>query len=398
MKCSLPLLKHTGMVMLCALLMLNCRKNDPLPDPNNPPPVVPGLALHADSISNHLQFLSATKKQGKIPQGPAGSSLKISVKDTLYLMDEVKRPIKFLHLDTTKNVSGVYIQIQSVAIGATFYYDVPEIPEMADNDTVSVILIGIDPKGLTPSAGVPPAGSPFPPFIITITPYDKNGQPIATADRPAKIVKPGSGPCGLVLPPGDYWDWHLTLIENPTSTGLVFYNDYDKVWGIGGQNIKGCCINGISSYGTTCASRPEDQRSLRFPTFFRYFEESIKFFDDGTFARFTKELHALPDPDLSNFCGTGPGLVHRVQYNVSYFGNYTVSRLTAPYKGDSLSLQMLTTSKAGGTGFGRSGGIIHQLDCSVLVLIQPDREGFDRDAVSFFTRITDGQAPWYQFP
>ncbi|MEJ7739274.1 MAG: hypothetical protein WKF97_17750 [Chitinophagaceae bacterium] len=399
MKSALQLFKPTCIVLLCAGLTLTCRKNDTTPVPVNPPPVGQVGLFNADTISNHLKFLTATKKPGKIPAGPAGISLKISFEDTLYLMDQIKRPIKFLHMDTTKDVAGVYMQLHHSFTGSTstYYYNVPEIPEMAGSDSVSVILIGIDPGGLTDHAGVPPAGGVT--FDITIVPYDKNGQPLGTTTRPVKLSQPNgplSGSCGLVLPFGDYWDWHLTLIEDKNTNGLLFYNDRDKIWGSGGQNIKGCCINGISSYNINCSGNTTAQKSLHFPTYFQYIEELIKFFENGTFIRFTKELHALPDPDLSNFCGSGEGIVHTVQHNVTYEGNYTVTKLATPFKGDSFSLQFLTTTKTGGTGFGRSGGLIHQLDCNTLALIKYDNEGSGRDEVSFFARVTTGDDGWYE--
>src|SRR5688500_6177409 len=99
-------MKSVLQVASCCLLLFlcgqffSCNKNDPPPDP-----VDPGSgASNADTISNHLQFWNATKKTGSIPRGPAGSTLMISFKDTLYLNDEIARPIKFLHEDTTKNV------------------------------------------------------------------------------------------------------------------------------------------------------------------------------------------------------------------------------------------------------------------------------------------------------
>ncbi len=386
MKILTQFLKFSGMALLCLLLMLTCRK--PGTDSNGGVPPNPTGSANADTISNHLQFFNATKKQGTAPNGPAGTSLKISFEDTLYLMDEVKRPIKFLHEDTTKNVAGVYIQVQGVAIGGTFYYDVPEVPDVADNDTVSVILIGIDPDSL-PSF-----------FDITIIPYDESGQPRAQTTRPVKIDKlnsdPNSGTCGLVLPIGEYWTWDITLIEDPNSNSLLFYNDPDKKWGAGGQFINGCCINGVSSYDINCSGDTAHYRKLPFATFFVFVEEILQFFSDGTFQRHTQELHALPDPDKTDFCGSGPGVVHWDEISVYYFGDWTIKPLTTPFKGDSLNLTLLITSKTGGTGYGRAGGIIHQLDCNTLALIKPDLEGQGHHEVSFFARShTSEEDGWY---
>lgn len=308
-------------------------------------------------------------------------------------MDEIKKPVKFLHPDTTKNVTGVYVQVHGSFTGgtnATYYYDVPEVPEMADSDTVSVILIGVDPDGLT--------GGLI--WEITIIPHDGAGQPLGQTTRPVKIEEqnnnPGSGSCGLVLPIGQYWYWDLTLIEDPNGAGLVFYNDPDKKWGAGGQFINGCCINGKSSYNINCSGNTTAYRKLHFKTFFVFEEEILQFFSDGTFQRNTRELHSLPSPVESDFCGTGPGVVHWERYSVYYFGNWSINQLITPFQGDSLSLTLLTTTKTGGTGFGRTGGIIHQLDCNTLALIQPDREGQGHHSVSYFNRVhSTEEEGWY---
>ena len=131
--------------------------------------VPPGGSPDADSLSDHLQFLKATKKQGSIPKGPSGSSLKISLEDTLYLVDQVVLPIKFQHLDTTQNVSGIFLQVEALVNGspvdASNYYDVPEVPELDSSDTVSVIMVGINPTDLQLPLS----------FNVIITPYNSSG-------------------------------------------------------------------------------------------------------------------------------------------------------------------------------------------------------------------------------
>jgi hypothetical protein len=379
------------------MLLVNCKKNNNDPeDPGGPGTNEPGDSITATSISNNLRFLKATKVNGEIPAGPQTSSLKISFEDTLYLANEFKRPIKFLHLDTLKNVGGVYVQVsyRSLQTTASYYYNVPEIQEMKGSDSISVILMGVDADSLKDHFG---AVLPLS-FDITIVPYDMNGVPIAEITRPAKVEPANTSPtgsCGLVLPDGMFWNWDLTLIEDPNGTDLAFYNDKDKIWGEGGQNIKGCCINGISSYGSACASDPDLQRSLRFPTWFQFEEEFIKFFNDGKFSRFTREIHALPEPEQSNFCGTALGKVSLSLHNVTYDGDWSVSTLANPIKGSAQYLTMVTTAKAGGSGHARTGGVIIQLDCNTLTLLQPDREGFGRDEVSFFYKFDATVENWF---
>lgn len=164
------------LMILAAALFFSCKKT-PDQENNNPPGEndTTKVAVNADSISNHLRFKESKKITGTIPKGPSGSSLKISFKDTLYLVDNWKIPVRFLHEDTTKNVAGVYIQVHVGSTGGTFYYDVLEVADIATNDTVSMILVGIEPKGLEDPSGVPPAGG-APPFEITIVPHDPDGR------------------------------------------------------------------------------------------------------------------------------------------------------------------------------------------------------------------------------
>src|SRR4030095_2758884 len=247
------------------------------------------------------------------PAGTQASSLKISFEDTLYLMDQVKMPVKFLHKDTTQNVSGIYVQVQAAVVGGTFnnasyYYDVPEMAEMDSSDTVSVIMIGIDATNLQ----VPVS------FNITITPYDSSGQPIAQAIRPVKIAEHktdpngNAGSCGLVLPDDEYWDWELSyILANPITQEhpFYFYNDPYKVFGASGQIIRGNCCNGISVYGFCSPLDTTLNARLHFATYYRIMGETLTFHEDGTFFRQTFEDGANPLPAASDFCAGGEGVI-----------------------------------------------------------------------------------------
>ena len=385
---------------------MSCTSEDPGVAPDAKDSVLT-FSINADTISNHLQFYNATQIQGTLPAGPAGSSLKISFEDTLHVMDEFKRPIKFLHEDPTENVSGVYVQVHGTFIGgtnATYYYDVPELLETATSDSVSVIMIGIDPNGLTDTDGVPPAGAPFT-FIITLVPYDPNGVPIAEADRPVQISKPTADPngnggaCGLVTQPGDYWDWQLSYIDDPTvaSQRYLFFNSPDKLWGIDGQDINGCCTNGISSYDINCSGDTDAQKSLRFYTFFNFPDEIYKFLEDGTYAGLSEHRSAVPDPPASDFCGTGPGVVQD-KFNRSYHeGNWKFEPLGSPVNGDALRLTMQGTYSTGGSPVARPNGIIHFLDCGLLVVIQPNAEGSNYELVKYYDYRDVSSPLWYPF-
>lgn len=388
MKSAVQLVKCACILLLSGVLTLHCKKNDGAPEN---PVTPPGRPVNPDTISNHLRFSNATKKTGTIPKGPAGSSLKISFKDTLYLVDKWKLPVKFLHEDTTKNVTGVFIQVRIGSSSGTFYYDVPEVPDVATNDTVSVILVGIDAKGLIDTASVPPVGSP--PFEITIVPHDPNGQPLGEVTVSVKISAPTlniKGECGLLTKPGEYWSWSMSSIPDPNNpTGKdLFFNSPNKLWGLLGQNIRGCCTNGRSEYTANCDSA--NFRFLNFQTFFNWPDEIYKFLEDGTYAGLSEFISADPDPQASNFCGTGDGVVHE-DFDRSFLqGTWALS------PSNFLTTLGTSTPQSGGLA-ARPDGRIDLVSCRLLIVTQPDREGGKKDLVKFYIRHDSSSPEWYPF-
>jgi hypothetical protein len=393
MKLSVLLFKFFCVTILYVCVIVSCKKSDDVGGPVNPPPVNPGSSVKADSLSDRLQFLKATKKQGAIPKGPAGSSLKISFKDTLYLVDQVMLPIKFEHLDTTKNVAGVYMQVfvgsAGGPLGANYYYDVPEVA-VDSSDTVSVIIVGFDPSSIK----LPLT------FDVKIIPYDENKQPIAESVRPVKITehhvdpKGNSGSCGLVLPNSGTWDWVMSYM-----TKSDFTSTPEKVWGADGQIIQGSCCAGISIYGI-CPGETKPNAHLHFNTFYQIAGEQITLANNGTFFRRTVERGANPIPDSSNFCLPFEGLTRSYTRETLYFGNYTVGPATVPQDlqlyHDSLALRLQTTIvDPKGGGYGNGGGIIHYLDCRSLVLIQVDPEGFGQHLYKIYKSNVFER--WYEF-
>jgi hypothetical protein len=390
MKLSVQLFNFFCVTIFCTLLAASCRKSGTDENPVIPPVVNPGGSMNADTISNHLRFANAKKITGVIPKGPAGSSLKISFKDTLYLVDKWKLPVKFLHEDTTKNVAGVYIQVHAGSSGGTFYYDVPEVPDIASNDTVSVILVGIDPKGLEDSSGVPPAGG-APPFEVTIVPHDPNGQPLDEITVPVSVEAPAAdinGECGLITKEGEYWDWSMSFIPDPNNPlgEDFFHNDPNKLWGLAGQNIRGCCTDGISAYTANCDS--VNFRYLNFQTFFGWPNEIYKFFEDGTYAGLTESISAAPEPQLSDFCGSDPGVVTE-RFNRSFLeGTWTVSS-------SSVLTTLGTSTPQAGSLAARPLGIIDLVSCRLLIIIKPDNEGGNSNLVTFYIRHNSGSPEWF---
>lgn len=378
------------LMILAAALFFSCKKT-PDQENNNPPGENDStkVAVNADSISNHLRFKDAKKITGTIPKGPSGSSLKISFKDTLYLIDKWKIPVRFLHEDTTKNVAGVYMQVHVGSTGGTFYYDVPEVADIATNDTVSMILVGIEPKGLEDPSGVPPAGG-APPFEITIVPHDPDGRPLDEVTVPVVIAEPAAdlkGECGLITKPGEYWNWSMSFIpdpNNPLGTD-IFFNSPNKLWGLKGQNIRGCCTDGISEYTANCDTA--NFRFLNFQTFFNWPNEIYKFIEDGTYAGLTEFISADPDPKASNFCGSDQGVVNE-DFDRSFLeGTWKLSS-------NSMLSTLGTSTPQAGSLAARPDGIVDLVSCRLLIVIQPSGEGGNRDLVKFYIRTNSSSPEW----
>lgn len=379
------------LIVMAAAFMFSCKKTpnqENIPDDNDTTKV----GINADTISNHLRFKNAKKLTGIIPKGPAGSSLKISFKDTLYLVDKWKIPVNFLHEDITKDVAGVYIQVHIGATGATFYYDVPEVPDIATNDTVTTILVGIEPDGLVDTSGVPPAGG-APPFEITIVPHGPDGQPLGEITVPVEVSEPVTdlkGACGLITKEGEAWNWSMSFIPDPNNpTGEdFFFNSPNKLWGLLGQNIQGCCTNGISAYTANCLDK--NKRSLNFQTFFNWPNALYKFFENGTYAGLSEFLRSEPDPQASNFCGVAPGVVKEDFDRYFLEGTWSVSS-------SNVLTTLGTSTPQAGSLPARPDGRIELVSCRLLIIIQPNAEGGSSELAKFYTRQDSSSPEWFPF-
>ena len=415
MKILAQFLQFSAVTLLCGMLLPAC--NDPEATPE-PEPETPGLLTveGLDDLSDHLQFLNAAKIQGKIPSAPASaSSLKFNIKDTLHLIPGVLMPVKFLH-DELTNVAGVYIQVHhssgatNVVIDATHHYDVPEVPNAAESDSISIIIAGFDPDGLV--EGVRPAGAPFT-FDIIIIPYDSSGLPLDETKVPVIVDDlndpNSSGSCGLVLPEGEYWRWSMSYVpSNPWDGEFKFFSSPQTIHG-GGQDLEGCCIDGVTDHGVGCSQGDsENEVTLSFPTYYQTAYESFVFFDNGTYKRVTQENVANPAPDETDFCNDKKGAIYTSESLINSDGNWTLKNITIspgflenPLLGsityttrDKLTLVNTYSSSSG--AFRNVGGIVHQIDCKFgLILIDPDNEGFGEHMYKFYFRTLAGEDEWY---
>ena len=397
MKCTKLSLTLCFIFLLCSIVFFACRKDEG----TNPPPGAGTTSADADLIAARLLFLNSTRKQGDPPAATSNNSLKISFKDTFYLVDEVLKPIKFLHLDKTKDMAGAFIHV-SLSGASSFYYEAPELKQMSESDTVSVIMIGIDPSNLNP----PLIGE------LKIIPYDKNKQPIAQFVRPLKVAKDEeitlpNNDCGLELPVGQMWRWVgsylLPEIIGAEDT-LKFYSEPNKVHSPEGQDITGACCNGVSVYPNGCPGDPTGifDRKLHFATYYQINYEYFRFFNSGNFKRETSEDSPIPFPAGSNFCAGGNGLVMENLKQISYDGTWTITPAQIPpgapgwLKNDKQQLNLKGVSSTG-TGFGNPGGVIHILDCKSgdLVLVQLDRGGGGMNLIKVYEVEKLGDPLWH---
>uniref|UniRef100_UPI00359486EA hypothetical protein n=1 Tax=Pricia sp. TaxID=2268138 RepID=UPI00359486EA len=130
-----------------ALMIAACSKDEVEPK-NDPPPkenppvdgsqgggkdtiVTPSDSIDADVVSQYLKLVNATKIPGQPPAGGDGPIWN-DVKDTLYLMRglPVGDRVSFLH-DPAINITGFYVYVP----GASYYYDVPNVPEEGKDST-----------------------------------------------------------------------------------------------------------------------------------------------------------------------------------------------------------------------------------------------------------------------
>lgn len=389
-------------IILTGIVFCSCKKNQEKPgEPGNPGNGQPVSGI-ADTLSNHLTFLLATKKQGNSPAGSGSASLKISLKDTLYLAGSLQRPVQILHTDTAQNVSGVWIQVQAGASTggvASYYYEVPEVKDMEENDTISVIMIGMDTEGLQ----LPQT------FSVKITPYDKNKQPLGEKTIPAKldlpkVDLPGNGSaCGLSLSAGEHWSWDVSYISG--NGDYVFFNQPGKAFSTGGADIEGSCCNGNSKWPEFCQGEYQHNRTLHFNTYYTINFENFSFLSNGSFMRTTLEDSPVPWPAGSDFCSGGEGMTLESLKLTDYAGTWEVMPVNVPanahasLRDDTHELRLLTTNSSG-TGYGNPGGVIHQLDCNqgVLVLAQVNAGGsFINPIFKFYSRHRNGEPKWYHF-
>ncbi len=195
--------------------------------------VDPADSLDADVVSQYLKLVNATKVTGQPPEGVDGLIYN-DVKDSIFLMRglPVGDRIRFLH-DPAMNVTGFYVYVP----GASYYYDVPNVPEVG-TDSTDVVYVDAEfpvadfkdypisfPIQIMPYVD----NIPFKPFIETVV--------IEDAHDPDNVDL-----CDNIL--GKFWQWEFTI--------RLYKGEIRNFWAPGirvGINtlLGGCCTqNGTS--------------------------------------------------------------------------------------------------------------------------------------------------------
>jgi hypothetical protein len=404
-------------LIICGVFIFACKPDEPEVDPKTENPIDPLVVAALDHISDRLRFSGSTKIQGNSPAAPAASSLKFSLKDTLYLVPGIKMPIKFLHMGATQNVAGVYVQVYNANTGAHFHFDVPEAKKVG-SDSTSVVLVGFDDE----STGLAPFGGGATPASwvgaeddveIEITPYDESGLPIDEVTVPVVVVEENNEAdtatpdlCGVINEGGGWWEWNFSLIVDESAANENDSYGPESVLKFS-TSAKGCCENGISEYSELCLGTPFE-RTLSFNFFTQQAYESIHFHNNGNYARVTEMRRNNPDIENSDFCNdSGKGAVTPTRITaVTHRGDWKITKGTVPSNSKSkiyppgTPVDMLTTftkslSPSEFTGFSSVEGIIRQVTCDFLLLVKLDNEGGDQTILNLYVRRQPNDEYWH---
>ncbi len=313
-----------SIVLLSGLLVVTSCEPDLEPDkgqtgnptnPNNP------VAIDPDEVSEYLVLTDASKISGALPAASDGP-LQISVKDTLYLVNDMPFGTRVVvKHDGRYDISGFYVGIPN----SSFYYDVPVLAaESGDSTDVIYINIG-DTDGLD-----------WGEFPVEILPHGPGNLPFKKFIRRVKVEKPkDEDPCSpLVAPPvcstddngvrtctyvgGIYsWIWDFTVVENAAGDIYTAYAPY-MFLNVPAFQHGGCCWNGFSEpakYDPYCVPGNRDYHEVTVDDayYVRYFER-LDLFEDNTYLRSVRDETQNYNTDSSDYCADEAGYVTSRHY------------------------------------------------------------------------------------
>jgi hypothetical protein len=365
MKTLLQWISLPVVVMLAVLMCVRCsdpEQEEPVPKQEEEEKEI--TTEEADAILNGFIFSNRTKKTGSVPSVANTSLVKTDMQDTLYALPGIKMPIRISHPESVV-VGGWYVAINN----STFYYEV-SIDEEEDSDTVSVVILEIDPEEMD----LPSGGVEFPMNIpVEITPHDQGGQPIDVLTRVIAIEEQ-PGTCDIRMD-GDTiggavsdWIWYSTTIFDSNGK-LKFCNMPYRPFNAT-QKVVGCCADSTicpqAVYNpVTMATDLIYDSETTANTSYSIQGETLTFFKNGTFGRLTVEGIKNFSYTATDWCGGIAGYNDR-QSVVEYYGthDWVPGRTTISYHAN----RKRCDDPLGICGYGsRPGDIMY--GCRILVIM-----------------------------
>jgi hypothetical protein len=327
----------------------------------------------ADKFLNALLFSNGSKISGAVPAVTNTSAIRTNVKDTLYLMEGAKIPIRFSHPEG-QPVAGIFIAVND----GTFYYDVP-VEHEEESDTVSIIFIDIDPDELELPYDAP----------AEIIPYDANDQPLDIVERIITVEEPSGPGCDITVDrPGTLtdstglwapeWYWHHTVVYN--SAGEATFINAPGYAHITLTAYEGCCDHDDNKNCNILSTTLNATVNAKIS--YTIMSETFAFFTNGTFARQTHERKQNFDAENTQWCPEIPAYLNDDQV-VTYQG-------THDYTPGATSISYLTKySNCDLCGYGSPGGAL-AFSCHLLVITRGS-EGSKQVRVY----VRDPTSEWY---
>ena len=313
---TLMKLRRSLSVLIVSAMVLFVACSDPAEDLNNNGNSNGGVLTpdEADRISDAFTFNNSQRVTGTVPTVVNTSLVKTNSKDTIYTIPGLKMPLRISH-PAAVVINGWFIAVKN----STYYYDVP-IHEEEDTDTVSVIILEIDPERVELPYDIP----------VEITPYDQNKAPVDVIERIVTVEDPTSGGCDILID-GDTvstgllewrWDWTVVFDSNDEPR---FVNAPGRGFGAK-QKIGGCCGDSLvcpqAVYNPiTKATELIYDAEVSAGTMYSILHELFSFYKDGTFRRITGEHIKNFSDEATNWCAGVPGYNDRKSY-AYYFGTH----------------------------------------------------------------------------
>lgn len=283
-----------GSILICIMVHAGCKKEPGDED-------ISGKQYESGFISSRFSFGDAVTINGKIPESPPVSDLKID-KSKIYLAEGVTNCIS-IRYPGTNNLDGnssIYLQVK----GSDTYYDIKSV-SLRTLDTIGVYCFEFDPADME---------LPYT-FEVVIAPHDASGNVIDRFERQVVIEKE-SGNCDIYGNQGQStWRWLYTVesdgeIISPT-------NGY-KARG----TTNGCCVDG-ETVDCFAYNVPESEwRTLEYENIVSPQSEQIVLKSDGSMNGSLVVYKRNIRYQDSDFCGNNAAYSEST-YDNSFWGEFT---------------------------------------------------------------------------